>query len=98
MAWPTILPSNASWRPSCSIPKYYGDPSEDPSPLAAQRETCALDLALQSTTAEWAENRLTAALLTLQGGADVPQGLPGQRPKQIPGGDQLASTLTWKGL
>lgn len=40
---------------------------------------------------------LTAAPLTLAG-ADVSRGPPGQRPKQTPGEDQFASTLTWKGL
>jgi len=57
-------------------------PCEDPSPSVSQRETYALGLVLQTPTAEWTACLLAAALLLLRGGADVSQGLPGQRPKR----------------
>lgn len=73
-------------------------PCEDPSPPVAQRETCAIGPVLQSTTAEPTVYLLTSALLILWGWACVSQGLAREQPKQIPGEDELANTLIWKGL
>lgn len=72
-------------------------PDEEPSLPAAGGQSSAWGLALHFTRAEWTAC-LRAALLMLWGRDDVPEGLPGQWPKQMPGDDQLASTLTWKGL
>lgn len=53
-------------------------PYEDASPSVPPRETCALGVVLQTTTTERTVCLLTAAMLMLQGGANVPQGLLGQ--------------------
>lgn len=68
--------------PCCLIPKYCGD--NKPLSLWRSIPTCGSGLVLQSTPAEHAGCLLTAALLTLQDRADVPHGLPGQWPKQMP--------------
>lgn len=94
--WPTILPLGQvavllHWEQQTFILMMNH-------PRLRLGDKSASGLVLQPTRAEWIA-RLRAALLVLWGRDDVPQGLLGQWPKQMPeDDDQLASTLTWKGL